>query len=445
MKDNETSLLSHDLATFAMSENLPDDVLGFASRALKNALACAHAASQASSMQSMAHMAVRNSSGADIPLVGQDATADPLWASWYNAAAANALDYDDTHIPSILHPTSCVAGAVLSAAITEGRNGNDLLGALAMGMEVACRLAHVISPQHYAAGWHITATCGVFGAAAGAGRLMHLDARQMEWAFGGAMSRASGFVSTLGTASKLLGVGGAARDGLLAAMLAAEGFDGPENPLGCRFGFLHVMGAADRISELTSDLGTRWHMLDTALKPYPCGVVLNPVIDAALLLRTRVGSDLDSIASIQVSGARLLKDRTDRPGVTTGNMAQVSAQHAVAVALTDGQATPAEFTDAMTARPDVQSIGAKVSVMVDDTHSVNGARIDVEMADGTFFSETVEHARGSLARPLGDADIDAKMRLCCTNPAEAEALIDACDGLQNAADLGALLAAMRRP
>lgn len=443
MEDSAIHSQSRELAAFAVSAELPDEVLSFAARALKNGLACAYAAAESASIRTMAGMANKFSTHAEIPLAAQSVGADALWAAWYNAGAANALDFDDTHIPSILHPTSPVFGAVLSAAITEGRNGVELLEALAVGMEVACRLAHVISPHHYAAGWHITATCGVFGAAAGAGRLMGLNAQQMEWAFGGALTRSSGFVSTLGTASKSLGVGGAARDGSLAAMLAAEGFDGPDDPFGCRFGFLDVMGAGDHADELTSELGTRWYLLDTALKPYPCGVVLNPVIDAALLLRDRLSNNREQIRAIQISGHPLLKARTDRPGVTTGNMAQVSAQHAMAVALQYGRATPAEFTDHVAQGIEVQSLGRKVSVAVDKCHSVNGARVDVEMNDGTVFTEIIEHARGSLNRPLDDADINAKMRICCGEQSKADRLIAACDRLLESGDLEPLIAAMK--
>ncbi|MWB78348.1 MmgE/PrpD family protein [Pseudooceanicola sp. 216_PA32_1] len=429
------------LAQFVLEATPPDEVLRFTALALKNALACAMAASGLASMRKMAAMAVRTPGR--VPLAGAAGVADPLWAAWYTAAAANALDYDDTHIPSILHPTSPVAGAVLSAGIDRGRSGTELLSALAAGMEVACRFADVLSPQHYAAGWHITATCGVFGAAGGAARLLRLSPEQTEWAFGGAMTRASGFVGTLGTGAKSLGVGGAARDGLLAAMLAGEGLDGPADPLGLRFGFLDVLGnGAVHPEALVADLGVRWHMLDTALKPYPCGVVLNPVLDACIDLHADLAGRAEMIRAVELAGHPLLKTRTDRPAPTSGNMAQVSAQHAAAVALLTGRAGPEEFSDAAVADAAVRALGRKVSVLVDESHSLNGACVTVELSDGTRLSRQVEQARGSLGQPLTDSDIDAKLRLACGNELVAAPLIAACDAVKDAANLDALAAAM---
>ena len=125
-------------------------------------------------------------------------------------AGANIDDFDDTHLPTVIHPTAPMMPALYAMSELQRVRGTDLLNAFAIGVEVACRIGNSISPSHYRTrGWHITASCGVFGAAAAAGRLLGLDARQMVWAFGGAATQASGLVEMLGMPTKSLGVGNA--------------------------------------------------------------------------------------------------------------------------------------------------------------------------------------------------------------------------------------------
>lgn len=425
----------------AMAGLRPDDgIADFARMALKNVIACAGAAATGAQADRLAAVA----EGQGVPLIGRASGADPLWAAWFNAAVFNLQDYDDTHFPTILHPTSPVAGAVLSAALTRGVTGRAILEALAVGMEAACRVALAISPGHYARGWHITSTAGAIGAAVGAGHALRLTPAQMEGAIAGGAARAGGFVGALGTAAKALSVGGAARDGLLAAMLAERGMAGQAGPLNGRFGFLQVMTGASLPADapLWSEIGRRWDLRATVFKPYPVGVVLNPVVDAALALRADLASP-EAIRRIIVTGSRLLCDRADRPGVATGNMAQVSAQHAVAVALIDGRAGPAEFTDAAVARADVRELAARVEVAEAEGFAETSAAVALILSDGRRLERRVDAARGTLARPLDDGDIDAKLAEAWGGAAPA--LIAAVDGLAAAKDGRALMRALMQP
>jgi 2-methylcitrate dehydratase PrpD len=342
-------------------------------------------------------------------IIGRNERADVLTAAFINAASGNVFDFDDTHIPTVIHPTAPVAPALLALASARQVSGVDLLTAFILGVEIECRLGNAVSPGHYRRGWHITATCGVFGAAAAAGKLLGLDARRLVWALGNASAQSSGLVETLGTMAKSIGVGNAARNGLFSALLAERGFAGPDLPLEGPRGFMAVMSDGGDPAALTERLGHSWEILRNAYKPYPCGVVLNPVIDAVLELRERHGLQADQIDSVAVTGHPLLGERTDRPAPVSGREAQVSAQHSVAVALLHGAAGIAQFMDRAVGDPATLALRARVRVEADAAMPVGAARITIRLHDGREVEATIEHARGSLERPLTDTELEQKL------------------------------------
>jgi 2-methylcitrate dehydratase PrpD len=288
-------------------------------------------------------------------------------------------------------------------------SGADLLNAFILGVEIECRIGNAVSPGHYRRGWHITATCGVFGAAAAAGKLLGLDARRLVWALGNASAQSSGLVETLGSMAKSIGVGNAARNGLFSALLAERGFAGPDHPLEGPRGFIAVMSDGCDPAPLTERLGSSWEILRNTYKPYPCGVVLNPVIDAVLELRERHSLQADQIHSVIITGHPLLGERTDRPSPANGREAQVSAQHSAAVALLHGAAGIAQYTDQAVGDPSTPGLRARVRIEDDTAMAVGAARVVVRLHDGREFEATVEHARGSLERPLTDAELEQKL------------------------------------
>lgn len=349
-------------------------------------------------------------------VIGRPEKLGMLDAAWLNAAIANVLDFDDTHLATVIHPTSPIAPALLAfaehrAAVGRPISGAALTDAFVVGVEVCCRIGNAMSPGHYNRGWHITGTCGVLGAAAGVARLKGLDAECTNWALANAATQASGLVETLGFHAKSLNPASAARNGLLSALLAARGLSGPARPIEGPRGFFAVMSDSPDLSGLTDRFGETWEISLNALKPYPCGVVLHPVIDACLELRAAGRTPpLDQIESIIVRGNSLLKARADRR-VTTGREAQVCLPHSVAVALLLGRAGPAEYTDALVNDSDVCAIGAKVVMHVDDDVPTEAAGVTVVRNDGVRLAEIyVSHARGSLGRPLTDAEVEAKLR-----------------------------------
>ena len=202
-------------------DDIPQPVRHAARRALLNFFAVALSAARTPSMDIAVRTYARFSAGRDASLAGRPDRVDALNAAALNAMAANVFDFDDTHHPTIIHPTSPIAPVLFALAETRPLTGQQLLHAFVLGVEVACRIGNAISPEHYARGWHITSTCGVFGAALAAARALGLNARQNLDALGAAAVQAGGLVEALGTGAKSISVGNAARNGLLSALLAA--------------------------------------------------------------------------------------------------------------------------------------------------------------------------------------------------------------------------------
>jgi 2-methylcitrate dehydratase PrpD len=260
-------------------DDIPATVRHQAKRSLMNFFAVALAGCRSGPVEIALRSLAEFSGGRQATLVGRAERIDALSAAFLNAAGANVHDFCDTHLRTVIHPTAPVAPALLALAELRQVSGPDLLLAFILGNEVQARIGLAISPSHYSQGWHITSTCGVFGAAGGAGKLLGLDERQMVWALGTASTQSSGLCECLGTPAKSVSVGNAARNGLWSALLAEKGFDGPPEPLSGVQGFYNAMGETPDLSLVTDGLGESWEIMATSYKPYPCGFVIHPVLD----------------------------------------------------------------------------------------------------------------------------------------------------------------------
>jgi 2-methylcitrate dehydratase PrpD len=332
--------------------------------------------------------------GRDDPAIAIVRKVFPLEDALIDAAAATAHDYDDTHLPTVIHATPPVAAAVLSIARKQKVSGAELLHAFVLGVETSCRMGNAVMPGHYERGWHITSTCGVFGATAAAAKLLRLDERRTASALGIAATQASGLVEVLGSMARVLNAGFAARNGLAAARLAAGGFEGPRAPIEGLRGFVNVFGGNADLSQLTQRLGEHWEMKQVAYKPYPSGVVLHALIDACLEHREK----LRLARSIQVHLSPLAVERTDRPEPRNAIEARLSAQHAVAVALLHGEAGLAQFSDAAAVDGEVQAMRRRIGVAADPSLDKMAARI---RADGAAIE-------APASQPMDDARLEAK-------------------------------------
>ncbi|WP_114812130.1 MmgE/PrpD family protein [Paraburkholderia kururiensis] len=441
--------VTHVLSRFVSSaqwRDIPREVRHEAKRALVNYFAVALAGARDPMIDKAMEVYGRFSAGRYATLIGRDERMDMLNAASLNAMSANVFDFDDTHIPTIIHPTAPIAAALFALAECRPMTGEALLLSFVEGVEAACRIGNAVSPEHYQRGWHITSTCGVFGAAAAVARALALDAKQTGWALGHASGQAGGLVETLGTMSKSVSVGNAARNGLISALLAKEGLAGPDAPLEGPRGFLAVACSHADTRRITEGLGREWALLSNTYKPYPCGVVLNPVIDACLDLRRDARWTLDEIESIEIVGHPLLRERTDRPGVRTGRESQVSAQHAVAVALSRGKAALAEFRDDAVSDPVLRALGRRLRFIDDPAWQVEAAQVTLVLRSGERLTHRVLCARGSLGAPLVDVELSGKLRDLAAYGATgvaAQPLLDLLWALDTAPDAAAPMRAAR--
>jgi 2-methylcitrate dehydratase PrpD len=422
-------------------EDIPEHVRHEAKRALLNFFAVAIAGCRTAPIELALKQLSEFSGGKQATIVGRAERIDALSAAFLNAAGANVFDYCDTHLPTVVHPTSPLAPAVLAMAELRQVTGPELLLAFILGFEIECRVGGAVSPGHYPKGWHITSTCGVFGAAAGAAKLLKLSEAQIVWALGNASTQSAGLCECLGWPAKSVSVGNAARNGLFSALLADKGFEGPPEPIAGAQGFLAAMGEPPNWAALLDGLGQSWEVANNSIKPYPAGFVIHPLLDCALDWR-KANPDA-VIEKVLARGNPLLVQRTDRPDVATGRESQVSLQHAVAAALVLDKAGLEQFTDACVNDPKVSAMRKRISVSSDPKISTIAVEMEFTTADGKVHKMSTQAAKGSAANPLKDAEIEQKLRAeahSWNSKHDIQTLIDAVWSLDRSADVSTLAA-----
>lgn len=401
-----------DLGRFVAASNwsdIPPALRHEAKRSILNHLGCALGVARDPAVTTALRIMAAFAGAPAATVVGQGTKLDPMSAAFVNAIASNLLDYDDTHLATVIHPAAPVAPSLFALAEQRGLSGAAVLHAFLLGAEVECRIGVAVSPGHYARGWHITSTCGVFGAAAGCARLLGLSAEQTWHALGIAASQSAGLVENLPTAAKNVGVGNAARHGLLAALLAEQGYEAAPAAIEGPLGWARAMGDAPDLAAITEGLGSRWEIARNTYKPYPAGIVFHAVIDACLRLRERLGVPAEAITGVTVAGDALLLARGDR-AVRNERDARVSIHHSAALGFVRGRAGVAEFGMPAVADPALSAFRAKVTAALDESLPRGAARVTVRLADGREVDATVTAPRGSFENPLADQEIEAKFR-----------------------------------
>ena len=365
-----------------------------AKRSILNFTACALAAARDPAVDAALRVLAPLGGAAEAGLIGRGERLVAPDAAFVNAVAGNLYDYDDTHLATVIHPTAPVWPAALAMAERLGRSGPEAMLAFVLGAEVECRIGNAVSPGHYDRGWHITATCGVFGAAAATAKLLGLDAAATASALGIAASQSAGLVENLASAAKNVGVGSAARNGVMAALFAAAGYRAAPGAIDGPRGWARAAGDAPSAAALTGGLGTAWEFARNTYKPYPAGIVMHAVIDACLELRAQ-GLMAADITAVTVAGDQLLLARGDRV-VENERDAKVSLQHCAAAALLRGKAGVAEFAAPFVADPAAVALRGKVRAALDASLPRGAARVEVTTTDGRKLTATVRQDRKSV-------------------------------------------------
>ena len=447
---SETASATQILGRFVTEsrfETLPESLRHEGRRSILNHVGCALGVARHPSVITALEI-MRDASGKQSATVlGQRDRLGVMEAAFVNAIASNLLDYDDTHLRTVIHPSAPVAPVAFALGEELSASGAEVLHAFLLGGEIACRMGNAVSPGHYARGWHITASCGVFGAAAAAARLMRLTAEQTADALGIAASQSGSIVENLATAAKNIGVGNAARNGILAARFAARGYRAAPFAIEGPLGWARAMGDEPVMAEITEGLGQSWEIARNTYKPYAAGIVFHAVIDACLVLREQLGNAVAHIKSVTVAGDALLLARGDRV-VRNERDTRVSIHHCAAIALLLGRADVTDFEMAAVQDPELTALRAKVIAECDASLPRGAARVTITLADGSTHQATIEHPRGSAERPLSDAELAAKYHANAAlggTTADVEGQIAALWALDQAASLAPLMALLSSP
>lgn len=352
--------------------------------------------------------------------LGHDSGFDAAGAALVNGTAAHGEDFDDTFEGTPVHPGAVAVPAVLAACEAHARSGADLLKGIAVADELICRLALVAPTAQHRAGFHPTAVLGGFGAAAGVGSALGLTAPQITHALGIAGSMASGIIEYLaeGAWTKRLHPGWAAQAGTRAARLAAAGFTGPRTVFEGTHGVFNAFGVPEiepDFTQLTDGLGAGWRMTDIAFKPYACGTICQPFIDAAVALAEQ-GIDPAAIAGIRCKVGegtvhRLWEPRAEKIRPTTPYSAKFSVPFCIAVGLLDRAAGLAQFTQARIDDPSVLALAEKVHYEIDPANPYPAsytAHLTVTLDDGRVVEAGQPHLRGGRCEPLTDDGLAEK-------------------------------------
>jgi 2-methylcitrate dehydratase PrpD len=376
------------------------------------------------------HVAATSASGNSTVLGVPRQTAAASHAALANASSGHAMDYDDTQLSStpdrifglLTHPTVPVLAASLAVGEQLGVSGAAFLDAFLVGFEVECKIAEAINPSHYLRGFHSTGTIGTFGAAASAARLMKLTPAKTAHALGIAASLSSGIRVNFGSMTKPLHAGRAAENGLTAAELAAHGFTAGDEPLDGEWGFFQVLGGGADVARIAGVVGRPFSIVEpgVSFKPYPCGSLGHPTMDAMLKLVTDHDLKPDQVKAVRVrAGSNILNPLRYKTAKT-----ELEAKFCLPFMMTSillrRRAGIREFTDEFVSSAAVQATMPRVTTVFDQAIEDRGfdkmrSRVEVDLVDGrTLTQASDERYRGSPEKPFTRADLHAKFTDCAS-------------------------------
>lgn len=429
MAEHSLSRALAELAAEATADRLPGEVVASTRLRVLDTLGVALRAQQLQTSQAVIGYVADQGGRPEATAIGVAERVPAALAGLVNGTLAHSLDYDDTHLPSVLHPSAAVVPAALGAAEASGATGAELVAAVAVGLETCVRIGmagydvEAGNSTYFEHGQHATSICGALGGAVSAAMLMGLDADGIQSSLGVAASMASGIIEAnrTGGTVKRLHCGWAAHSAVTAADLVRRGITGPPTALEGRFGFFQAFlhGTFDG-EQVTRGLGDEWAVPGIFFKPYPANHFTHTTVDAAAELR-RQGVTPADIESIQLGVPAPVIRTIGEPievkrSPETGYQAQFSAPYAVTVGLLGGGGLGAaleDYSDDLARDPGRREIMAKVSVVPDDTctgifpHQFP-AVLTARLHDGRTLTVEVLANRGGDERPLTDEEVGRK-------------------------------------
>jgi len=341
-------------------------------------------------------------------LLGRKERFDIMNAAFINGVSSHIFDFDDTHLKTIIHPGGPVISAILALAEYRPVSGREFLNALILGVETECRIGNAVYPNHYDVGWHITGTAGVFGAAAASGKILGLSEQQMIWALGLAASQPVGLRESFGSMNKSFNPGRAASNGLFAAILASQDYTSSEGMIEAKRGWANTISTKQDYREITEGLGKRYEAALNTYKPFACGIVIHPAIDAAIQLRNQYHLSADQIDRIDLRVHPLVIELTGKKTPQIGLEGKFSVYHSVAVAIIDGAAGEKQYSDRAVRDPKTIALRDRVTATIDPAIRSEQVDMTIVTKDGRKLHRFIEHAIGSVEVPMTDRQLEAK-------------------------------------
>ncbi len=439
-------------------DDIPADVQHLGKRAILDTVGVSLAAAKDEAVAILAETLAGREGNSAATVIGRSHRTDSLSAALINGVLAHALDFDDVNDSCMGHPSAPLVPAVLALGEELGASGARVLEAFLIGFELECKLGLAIGNAHYAKGWHATATTGTMAAAAACAKLLGLDRERLGMALGIAASSSAGMRINFGTMTKPFHVGQAARGGLMAALLASNGFTATADILDHPIDYTRVFadkGEADA-SRIVGTLGSPWDIASPGLvvKKYPCCNSTHRTIDATLSLVSEHSPSPSEIESIVIT----MPPGEDIPLIysraSTGLEGKFSMQYCIASAILDGRVDLNTFDQTSVDRPEVQRLTGLVKLEYDDTQDpvvVNaGGHVDVtiNMSAGSSVTTRIEQAGGTPEYPLSDEELNQKFTSCASrtlNSSQVDQALSQVYALQDMPDIGELMSTIAAP
>jgi 2-methylcitrate dehydratase PrpD len=430
----------------AKFHDLPAAARHQARRGVLDWIGCALAGSGHKTITTLLEVLQESGGGAQATVLGRKLRLGLRDAALANGQIGHVLDFDDTHMGGVvLHASSPVLAALFAlaeraAAERTPVSGADLMLAYAVGFEAGIRTGWS-APGHHKGGWHLTGTLGTIAAGVAGGKLLGLDAQRLTYAMGIAATQAAGIQQNRGTMCKSFHAGKAASNGVLAALLAEHGFDSTQEIVEGKKGFSRVYSDVAAPEQLNARRDEGWLIETNGHKPYACGVVLHPLIDAVIAIRNRDRIDPARVSKITLRVHPFVLSITDVVDPATGLQSKFSTVHSAAVALVDGAAGIAQYSDAKARDPLVAALRKKVTAHGDEALGKDEAYA-VIVAGNTRYEIHIPHAGGTAENPMSDDAIEAKYLANATpvvGPERAERARDLVWSLDKQPDVRALI------
>jgi 2-methylcitrate dehydratase PrpD len=418
-----------DFATDVRFDDFPADVIHIAKRCVIDGLGVILAGSTTDGSRILREYVREETSVRESTALGAgEFQTRAASAALLNGASGHAMDFDDTQLSTspdrlfglLTHPTIPPLAAAMAIGERRAASGAAVLEAFVAGFEVSCKIAEAIEPRHYIGGFHSSGTIGTFGATVAAAKLLNLDRAQLGHALGIAASMSSGIRVNFGTMTKPLHVGRAAANGVAAAELAARGFTAGADALDGPWGFFQIFGGGFDPARIVGVLGNPYAIVNpgVSIKPYPCGCLGHPTMDAALKLVTEEDVKPDQIRQMRLrAGSNILKPLRYRIASSELEAKFCPAFMLASMALRR-KAGIHEFTDEFVRSEPVQQMMQRVETVFDPEIEAQGYQamrsiVEIDLVDGRrLVQRSDDRYRGGPELPFSRDDLHAKFLEC---------------------------------